>query len=230
MNLYKSRQLYNLFTKISLVFKPLKTEAVFESNTKYSPDLNFVNADIVKKFIKEYKGSFGGEKSFLDIGGRRGELKKLAKSFKYQILEIDSEVNGPDVIIGDICDSPNLKNEQFDIVFSNNVFEHLKEPWNAAEECVRIVRKGGLIIHIVPFGARYHPVPIDFYRYSHDGMKYLFERTNEVETLLAAYDISKRRQNKIGGKVKGDLDLCPVDKYGGWIENWKTIYVGRKIN
>lgn len=99
-------------------------------------------------------------------------------------------------------------------IFSNNVFEHIMEPWAAAAECVRILKKNGITIHIAPFSWRYHPVPVDYFRYSHDGLKHLFERTGEIETLLSAYDISERRKDHRGGKI-GILDVPPVDELGG---------------
>jgi len=219
--------MYRIFNKISLIFKPLVKKKIIPEG-EYSPHLHFVDRNVVKEYIENYARSVKGGKKLLDIGGRHGEYNKYAKDFEYQILEIDTEARGPNLIIGDICNCPEIKDEQYDIIFSNNVLEHVKEPWKAAEECVRLVKKGGLIIHLVPFGARYHPVPVDCYRYTHYGLQYLFERTTHVETLLSAYDITNRRADKRGGKIKGNLDLCPVDKLGGWIENWHVVYIGKK--
>jgi hypothetical protein len=83
---------------------------------------------------------------------------------------------------------------------------------------------------MAPFSWRYHPVPLDCFRYTHTGLAYLFERTGQVETRLSGYDISNRRKNAMGGKVANGLDIPPKDHLGGWREHWLTIYVGRKYS
>ena len=194
----------------------------------WSPHLKFVASSDVGALIARHRDSLPGPPRFLDVGGRHGEFQHLAQGFAYHILEIDTRVQGDNVIFGDICDCPAVPSESFDVCFSNNVFEHLKEPWRAAEECVRITRRGGLMVHLAPFSWRYHPSPVDFFRYTHAGLAYLFERTGKVETLLAGYDISDRRKDHRGGKVEGGLDVPPVDELGGWREHWLTVVVCRK--
>ena len=72
------------------------------------------------------------------------------------------------MIYGDICDCPQIPDESYDIVFSTSVFEHIKEPWKAAKECVRITKKGGINVHLTLFSWRYHPVPVDCFVYWSD--------------------------------------------------------------
>lgn len=198
------------------------------SDAQHSPDIRLLSRSEVKELIQEFRRERGGGLRFLDVGGRHGEFQPFAEGFEYVALEIDQSARAPGVMIGDICHCPEIESASFDVVFSNNVFEHLREPWAAAAECVRLARPGGLIAQIAPFSWRYHPFPIDFYRFSHDGLRYLFERTGEVETVLCGYDISKRRVDSRGGKVAGNRDVPPIDELGGWRENWLTLYVGRK--
>lgn len=200
-------------------------------SNKYSAHLNFINGrkEVLKHITKFKKGK--KNLTFLDVGGRRGERKKLAKGCKYDILEIDKTQNHPDVIQGNICKCPQIPNESYDIVFSNDVFEHLKEPWKAANEMVRITKKGGINLHVTLFAWRYHPVPIDCFRYTHTGMKALFEQKKNMKELLTGYDIieTKRRSDGRGGNVSGGLDIPPIDELGGWREHWRVIYIGQKI-
>jgi len=168
--------------------------------------------DVVYEEIEKYKLTHKGNISFLDVGGRKGEFRKHTKGFEYSILEIDERFKKvPDFIIEDICKCPHILNESYDIVFSNDVFEHIEAPWLAADECIRVCKNGGLLIHIAPFSARYHPVPVDTFRYSHYGFKCLFERYGNVKTVVTGY-IHKRD----GEDPK-------------WKERWKTIYIGRKV-
>jgi SAM-dependent methyltransferase len=112
----------------------------------------------------------------------------------------------------------------FDIVFSYNVFEHLRYPWRVADECMRVIKPGGLCLTIAPFAWRYHPVPEDYFRFSHKAMESLFDK---LEVCVSGYDIHKRRKVQKGRYVK---DQPPIDKMGGWLESWETVFVGRKPN
>ena len=91
-------------------------------------------------------------------------------------------------MVGDICQTnTNLADGSFDVVFSKDTFEHLLEPWSAACEMKRLVANQGLIIVACPFSWRFHPSPLDTYRFSHTGLQYLFERSGDFETLFAGY-------------------------------------------
>ncbi len=200
------------------------------STEEYSPHLVFLPDRYLRKLIWKYRDKHEGEEglSFLDVGGGGGPARGAAAGFAYHVLEIDEGRTGKGVVHGDICHCPQIADGSYDVVYSRNVFEHLREPWRAAEECVRIVKRRGLLMHAAPFAWRYHPVPVDFYRYTHDGLKYLFERTGQVKTIFAGYDIAIRRRDS-RGKQEGKLDAPPIDEMGGWRENWEAIFIGTKI-
>jgi len=198
---------------------------------KHSPDLNFINSKIeINKHINSFKK---GKKNltYLDVGGSIGKMKEYASGCKYNILQLsENKYNKhPDVIYGDICDCPQIPDESYDIIFSYSVFEHIKEPWKAAKEMVRINKTGGINVHLTLFSWRYHPVPVDCFRFTHTGMKILFEQNNNMKEILVGYDITSRRTNFIGGKLPHGLDKAPVDNMGGWRENWRILYIGQKI-
>ena len=195
---------------------------------EFSPHIKIVSRNDAFDFIAQYRAAHVGDLTFLDVGGRHGEWKNVACNYNYSVLDLDPTASGTGLIVGDICSCSQIASETYDVVFSNNLLEHVREPWLAAEECVRITKVGGLLIHIAPFSWRYHPFPEDHYRFSHSGLAYLFERTKQVDTLMSGYDISKRRANSRGGKVIGNLDVPPIDELGGWRENWLTIYVAKK--
>jgi SAM-dependent methyltransferase len=179
--------------------------------------------DVISKIEKELKKYLINNKSpiLLDVGGVGKYWKahsSLAKGYKIIALNID-KAREKDDICGDIC-SNTLKDNTFDVVFSRQTFEHIKEPWIAAEECVRITKLGGLVINLVPWSYRYHPSPIDFYRFSDEGIAYLYERTGKVERIFTGYDkvaIAKRNK-KVRANKSFDL----------WHEEWIAMYIGRK--
>ncbi|MEM0982797.1 MAG: class I SAM-dependent methyltransferase [Planctomycetota bacterium] len=193
-----------------------------------SPDLRFVEWSEVEELVRSIVEP---GMRFLDVGGRHGEFAHLAEGCAYVSLEIDEDARAEGTIIGDITSCPQIDSASFDVVFSNNVFEHVREPWRAADECVRICKPGGLLVHAAPFAWRYHPVPVDMFRYTHEGLRYLFERcevgkVGRCETVFAGYDIERRRRDHRGGKI-GTLDVPPIDELGGWREHWRAVYVGR---
>jgi SAM-dependent methyltransferase len=226
----KNYFLHRVFNRLAAHFKPNANK--FNNSYAVSPHLKFSDRRAVTNdYLKDYLANCSVKPSFLDVGGRRGELQRIAKGFDYSILELEENSEIEDEVqflVGDICKCPQIADNSYDITYSNNVIEHLKEPWKAVEEIVRITKVGGLFIHIAPFAWRYHPCPIDYFRFTTQGLSHLFEITNNAVELHASYDIVNRRNDHRGGKMIDNLDTPPVDHLGGWRENWMTIYVGKK--
>lgn len=193
----------------------------------YSPHLNLINREEVFQFIRERSPV-----KVLDVGGRNGEFSFLfpeaVSNGGYEILDLEATPGGG-ILRGDITHCPEIPDSSYDLVFSNNVLEHIADPFAAGRECVRICKSGGLNVHLTVFSWRYHPAPKDFFRYTHSGLELLFHKTGQMKTLLLGYDIAKRRVNHHGGKLANNLDTPPIDNMGGWLEQWEVMYVGEKI-
>jgi SAM-dependent methyltransferase len=92
----------------------------------------------------------------------------------------------------DIFDSPQLtysKSDiyhfpipanQFDMVLSGQVIEHVSHIWRWMPELARITKPGGLVITINPISWPYHEAPIDCWRIYPEGMKALCEDSGLV--------------------------------------------------
>lgn len=208
---------------------------------------DYFKEEISRKYILEKP--FAG--NFLDVGGGDGNLsyllgvennlkfntvslKKNTEDFKkkYNYFAVDLEPKGENVIYGDICNTGFLIDwgqyrNFFNVIYSNNVFEHLKKPWIAAENLYNLLKPDGICITVVPFAARYHEVPQDYFRYTHEGLKSLFESVGPIEILESGYDIIGRRNNWQGSGLANDI--VPIDKFGAWRENWYTILIFKKI-
>ncbi len=81
--------------------------------------------------------------------------------------------------------------EQFAVVFTNSVLEHLASPWLFAAESARVLKPGGISIHVVPWVWPTHSQPNDFWRISHFGLEQLFGpelgfRVREVRSFAGA--------------------------------------------
>jgi SAM-dependent methyltransferase len=72
-----------------------------------------------------------------------------------------------------ILDLPFADNT-FDVVISDQVFEHIEgNPERAAEECRRVLKPGGIAVHTTVFGYPLHGSPNDYWRYSPDALRWL---------------------------------------------------------
>lgn len=83
-----------------------------------------------------------------------------------------------------ICDAHHLpfREEMFDCVFIIAVLEHVKKPWEVANEIYRISKNGGLVYADVPFLQPFHSSPTDYFRFTLPGIKELFEKFKEIES------------------------------------------------
>jgi SAM-dependent methyltransferase len=197
--------------------------------TGYSPDIDVLGdtRELCRTLLADERRRFTDRTpTYLDVGGRKGERADLATGFDYFAMDIIPRAK--QVVVGDICSCPQIADNSYDVVVSFDVFEHLERPWDAAREAIRITRPGGLLIHRTLFAYRYHPIPIDYWRFTSQGLEYLFVRDGNVETMVKGYDLTKRRVNATGMPMTGNRDVPPIDFWGGFRETWLTLFVGRK--
>ncbi len=174
----------------------------------------------------------------IERNGIRGDVLEIgAYTYKLEILN-DSRFTtytnltldiGPteieNTVIGDITEC-SLIPESYDFILAIDVMEHINMPWIAAENIIKLLRPGGYVIVAAPWAWRYHPCPIDYWRFSPEALKFLF---NKLQTIECGFDDSIRRMD-IRSFWENGLDAVPVDELGGWRENWTSYYVGKKIN
>ncbi len=158
----------------------------------------------------------------LEIGGRHNPRNAEFKEFRYQALDLKGAPGADiEVAVGDITNCPHIADNSYDFIFSFDVFEHINKPWLAASEIQRILKPGGVTVHSTLFAWRYHPCPIDYWRYTAEGLKSLFEG---LECLTSEFDYTERRRDVRG---QGRNAVKP-DAFGGWRENVRVNYAGRK--
>lgn len=64
--------------------------------------------------------------------------------------------------------------EQFDLIFSSAVFEHLAMPWVVAQEIAKLLKVGGHVFVETHFSFSAHELPWHFFQFSHHGLRVLF--------------------------------------------------------
>lgn len=158
----------------------------------------------------------------LEIGGRGHPRHRVFDADRFEYLNLDLAETGPGVLIGDITHCPEIPDATFDVVLSVDVFEHIDRPWLAGEEIVRILRPGGLVYTSTLFSWRYHPCPIDYWRYTPEALAFLMRGTDTIDQ---GFDATERRRDV---RKKAAEDPMPFDALGGWRENVRVFHAGVK--
>lgn len=140
----------------------------------------------------------------LDVGGGKRFQKgmkryePLFKNSDYKTLD-----NVPDYspdILGDIKNIP-MGDNSVDAVICLSVLEHIDEPLKAVSEIYRILKPGGKCLVALPFLYSYHANKgyyKDFYRFTEDGVRYLFKNFSSLEIC------------KIRGGIETIIYLLPI--------------------
>lgn len=143
----------------------------------------------VKRELPEYKGKV------LDIGCGQSPynflLNKSATEY-YGIDIVDADkfdyhnskitpFNGEDIPFGD---------DMFDAVICTEVMEHVEKYQKLTNEMYRVMKKGARGIVTIPWSARYHYIPWDFFRYTPSSLKTIFSAFSSVEIKPRGTDIA----------------------------------------
>ena len=71
----------------------------------------------------------------------------------------------------------------FDLVLCTQVLEHCDDPAQAVRELHRVVAPGGRVLASTHVVQVYHPSPVDYWRWTHAGLRRLFEDNAAWSTL-----------------------------------------------
>jgi ubiquinone/menaquinone biosynthesis C-methylase UbiE len=93
-----------------------------------------------------------------------------AEKFKYSNPDI-VHFNGEDIPYEANC---------FDHVICTEVLEHVEKYQYLVDEMYRVMKKDATGIITVPFSARYHYIPWDFFRYTPSSLKSIFSKFSSV--------------------------------------------------
>jgi SAM-dependent methyltransferase len=120
--------------------------------------------------LKNLGPEFFKGKVAIEIGGSEGTIAKMLR-----LLGATVQV-APDYPRVDVENLPYTA-ESCDIIVLDQILEHLRHPWIAAEQIRRVLKKGGLcictsvFIYPIHHGGNYG----DYYRFSPDGFQAIFE-------------------------------------------------------
>jgi SAM-dependent methyltransferase len=119
--------------------------------------------------------------SLLDAGCGARRYKDMFATKEFVGIEINDKFS-PDVV-GDLREMP-FKGGKFDSILNNQVLEHVGDTNAVFSEFHRVLKKGGHLCITVPFIARTHEVPHDYWRFSEYGLRFLFKRHGFEEVII----------------------------------------------
>jgi SAM-dependent methyltransferase len=94
--------------------------------------------------------------------------------FSDRVINVDRYQTSVAHCVGDALNLP-FGVATFDLVFSQETVEHVRNPFRAVAEMGRVLRAGGRLYLQVPFIIGYHPGPHDYWRFSKEGIRILVE-------------------------------------------------------
>jgi len=168
----------------------------------------------VKKLLPTFTGNV------LDIGCGQSPYKFLLNKDKTRYYGIDiieaSEFgyHNPDVTSFDGKHIP-FEDEMFNAVICTEVLEHVQEYQYLIDEIYRTTKKNADIIVTIPWSARYHYIPYDYFRYTPSSLKTMFAKFSEATILPRATDIAVIGSKMIVLFVAGFFPAKP----------WKYIFL-----
>lgn len=119
----------------------------------------------------------------LDVGKSSRARFDYFRPDQVLTLDINQFDDYPD-IIDDLCSLQHDLTAHFDGIVCLAVIEHVYDPQAAVNNLYTMLKPGGCCFAYVPFLYRYHAPPDlkyqDFYRYTRDGVAYLFRGFSEV--------------------------------------------------
>ena len=165
----------------------------------------------------------------IDIGGRARSGLSRKHAFPGKEVTVADIVSAPDVdIVADVHEISGRIEDPFDAFLSIATFEHLIMPWKAAIEINSIIRDGAIGLVVTHQTVGIHEVPWDFYRYSDQAWKGVFNRYTGFEIVDSGMTLPTmiipvrwQRQFDLTERALGFMtSACVVRKIGEPTVDW----------
>jgi SAM-dependent methyltransferase len=127
--------------------------------------------------------------------------KKYRSYFKNASLYLTSDITHKCDLVVDARDMKDIEDDAFDCLICMGTIEHIDDMFKAMSEMARVLKPGGVLLFGAPFGYKIHQQPMDFWRMTIYGLRYLIERFGFEEEDMVTFP----------GPIKG-FDACYLAK------------------
>ena len=154
---------------------------------------------------KEFKNiSINGKT--IDLGAKNGKASYY-RFFNLKYSEIDYVDINPtesNILKLDLEKNLPISDKSYNSVLAINLFEHIFNIQNLIQEIYRILDDEGKLIGSTPFMKEYHSDPNDFYRYTQDFYKKMFEKVGfvNIELILVGQGLFHVVAENVGKLLK----------------------------
>jgi SAM-dependent methyltransferase len=122
----------------------------------------------------EAAGLAGGEQvRILDVGCGPKPYYPFFADVASEYIGVDVVENPAAELRGAVEALP-VEDASFDLVLCTQVLEHADDPAKAVSELRRVTRPGGRVLASTHGVQVYHPSPVDYWRWTHEGLRRLF--------------------------------------------------------
>jgi SAM-dependent methyltransferase len=121
----------------------------------------------------------------LDIGCGQKPYEPFFAPYAREYVGVDAVSTPWADLVGTIESLP-VADASFDLVLCTQVLEHCDDPAAAVRELRRVVAPGGSVLASTHGVYVYHPVPHDRWRWTHEGLEYLFREHADWRSLSVA--------------------------------------------
>lgn len=115
----------------------------------------------------------------LEIGPQEKNYFDKLKITAHETLDIDETHKGLTYV--DDIHQTKLPSKSYDSIVAIQVFEHLYNPFLAAKQIHRLLKKGGYFVGTTCFIYPYHGEPQDYFRFTRFGLESVFSDFSEVK-------------------------------------------------
>lgn len=113
----------------------------------------------------------------------------------------------------------------FDVVLCTQVLEHCAEPSRAVAELRRVTAPGGRVLASTHGVQVYHPSPNDYFRWTHEGLRLLFDQAGDWSSLTvsAGAGTASALAMLFGTYVESALRRTAVARAPVWLLNTLAV-------
>lgn len=119
----------------------------------------------------------------------------------------------------------------FDLVLCTQVLEHCDDPAQAVRELRRVTAPGGRVLASTHGVQVYHPSPQDYWRWTHEGLRRLFEQSAEWSSVTVApgAGTASTLAMLVGTYVEIALRRTPLARPPVWLLNRAGAALDRRV-